>query len=87
MVLDQNSGTTANRLGLGAEEAGRADEFFQFCRRDSGKILGRSATLEESWGDLVDPVIRALGGKDGGDEELKRAGVVQLAMSVRVGLF
>ena len=87
VVLDQSSGTTANRLGLGAEEAGRADQALEFRGGDFRKVLGRPAAGKEGGGDFVDPFVGALGGKDRGHQELKRVGVVQLAMSVRVGLF
>ena len=71
VILDQAGGTTADGFGLGAEEAGRANEAFQFGRGDFGKVFGCSAALKKRRGDLVDPFIRALGGEDGGDEELE----------------
>ena len=87
VILDQAGGTTADGFGLGAEEAGRANEAFQFGRGDFGKVFGCSAALKKRRGDLVDPFIRALGREDRGHEKLKRVGVIQLAVGGGVGAF
>ena len=49
-------------------------------------MLGRGAALEKGGCDFVDPVIRALGGEDRGDEELEGILVVKFAMGVGVRL-
>ena len=48
VILDQAGGTTADGFGLGAEEAGRADEAFELGGRDFSKMLGRGAALERA---------------------------------------
>ena len=87
VIFDQGGGAPADGFRLGAEEAGRADEAFELGGGNVGKMLGRGAALEKGGRDFVDPVIRALGGEDGGDEELEGILVVEFAMGVRVGLF
>lgn len=87
VVFHQSSGTTTDGLGFGAEEAGRADQALEFRGWDFRKVLGRPAADKEGGGDFVDPFVGALGGKDRGHQELKRVGVVQLAVGGRVGLF
>ena len=87
VILDQGGGAAADRFGLGAEESGGADEAFELGGRDLSKMLGRGAALEKGGCDFVDPVIRALGREDGGDEELEGILVVEFAMGGRVGAF
>ena len=87
VVLDQGGGAAADGFGLGAEEAGGADEVLQHGQGNFGKVPGRPAAGKEGGGDLIDPCIGALGGEDGGDEELERVGMIQLAMGGGVGAF
>ena len=47
--------------------------------------MGGAATGKKGRGYLVDPGIGALGGKNGGEEELERVGVMKFAVSVGVG--
>ena len=86
VVFDQGGGAAADGFGLGAEESGGADEAFELGGRDFSKMLGRGAALEKGGCDFVDPVIRALGGEDRGDEELEGILVVKFAMGVGVRL-
>jgi len=44
----------------------------QRARRRLGKIARRGIFFEEGFGDQVDPFVGALGGEDGGDEQLER---------------
>lgn len=76
VILDQGSGTAANRFGFGAVKAGGAYDRFKFSRGNFRKIPGCFASLEKGRGHLVDPRIGALGGKNGRDEELQWVGVV-----------
>jgi hypothetical protein len=80
MILDQGGGTSADGFRLGAEKPGRANQALQLGGWNPGKVLGGAATGKESGRNLIDPLIGALGGQNGGDEELERVGVVQLAV-------
>ena len=87
MVFDQAGGTATDGFGLGAKKPGGADETLQFRIGDFGKVVGRPASGKEGRGNLVDPLIGALGGEDRGDKQLQRVGVMKFAVSVGVGLF
>ena len=86
VIFDQGGGAAADGFGLGAEESGGADEAFELGGRDFGKMLSCGAALEKGGRDFIDPVIRALGGEDRGNEELEGILVVEFAMGGRVGL-
>lgn len=77
-------GGGADVAGFVAEESGGVDEGFELFLRDGGKGLGGGAADEEGGGDHVDPLVRALRGEDGGDEELERVGEGEFA--VRIGV-
>jgi len=72
-------------LGLVAEEAGGADEVFDILLLCGGKRSGVRVFFEERGRHHVDAHVGALRGQNGGNEELERAVVVQLAMGVGVG--
>ncbi len=68
---------------LGPKEACRADQYL-----DVGQICGRQCrgvrkAGEERRGRQVDPFVRALGGKNGGSDQLKRTGVVERTQLLR----
>ncbi len=67
-----------------AIETGGADEGLEVLLRNGGVIGCGAATLEEVLGDEVDALVGALRGEDGGDEELERVRVVELAMGIGV---
>jgi hypothetical protein len=46
---------------------------------------GVGAASKKSRGDLIHPLIGALGRKNGGDEEFERSGEVKRAVSVGIG--
>jgi len=87
VIFDQGGGTAADRSGLRAKKTRGADQILKICSGKFGEVTGGVAAGKKCGSDLVDPFIRALGGKNGGDEELERVGVVQFAMSVRVSFF
>jgi hypothetical protein len=74
------------RIGLVAEEPGGPDQLLQL--RPVGARVGRGGRVarEELRGDLVDPLVGALGREDRGDGQLQRSLVVQLAVRVGVRL-
>ena len=84
-VLGQEGGTHgADVFCLTAIEARGADEGFEIFLRNGGVIGCGAATLEQVLCDEIDALIGALCRKDGGDEEIKRVRVVELAVSIRV---
>ena len=86
VIFDQGGGTAADRSGLGTKKTRGADQILKICSGNFGKVTGGVAAGEKSRGDLVDPLIGALRGKNGGDQELKGVGVLQLAMGIGVCL-
>jgi len=76
-TLHQLGTALADESGLVPIIAGWSDEGFQFGRIRLSEILSRTVTGEQSRRDLIDPLIRALGGENGGDEQLQRVVVTQ----------
>ena len=84
-VSGQEGGTHgADIFRLVAVEAGGADEGLEFLLRNLSVVGCGAAALEEVFGNDVDPLVGALGGEDGGDEEFERIRVVELAVGVGV---
>jgi hypothetical protein len=83
---DQGCGQLEQGLGLGPEEAERADDALQVLarRRCHRRRVGIGG--EQSGTHGVDPAVGRLGTEDGDDEELERVVEVQLAARVGVGL-
>jgi hypothetical protein len=77
----------ADGFGLVAEEAGGLYELFDVFLGGFGEGLGRGVLFEEGGGDEVDADVGALGGEDGGDEELEGIFVVEGTLGVGVVLF
>ncbi len=71
-------------FGFVAVKAGGADDGLEFLLRNLSVVGCGTAALEEVFGDDVDPLIGALGGEDGGDEEFERIRVIELAVGVGV---
>jgi len=76
--------TPNNTLGLVMVKPGGPNIFFESPEVRFGKITGLAVFLEKARGHLIYPLICALGGQDGGDEELERVTVVQGNSGVRV---
>ena len=78
-----------DRARLLAIEAGRTHDGLDFGRIRVGQALRRSVLVEEHLGDLVHLLVGALGGEDGGDQQLEGRLVAQRhagAEEVRVAL-
>ena len=75
--VQQLGGGFANGAGLAAEEAGLANDFFNFELGGRGQGLGGGVAAEEFGRDPVHGDIGGLGRQDDGDEELERVAVVQ----------
>lgn len=63
--------------GFGPEEPGGVDDLLHFIGIRRGQRWGIGIPCEENRRHHVDPLVRALGGEDGGDEKLKWAGMVK----------
>ncbi len=63
----------------------RRRSLLQGAGRGGGVVGGGAVLAEEVGGDAVDERVGALGGEDRGDEELQRAGVVELARRSGIG--
>src|ERR1017187_1821389 len=72
--------TIADGAGLVAEEAGAANQGFEFRWRRGGEVGGGAITLEKRGGDDVYACVGALGTEDRGDEQLERVFVTQGAV-------
>ena len=74
----------AERAGLVVEEAGGADQLLHLLHAGIPERRGIGKAREESRRHLVHPLVRALRGEDGRDEELERIVVTERAG--RVGI-
>ena len=72
-LFHQNTGSIDDISGFGAVIAAGMDHFFQFGGLERGKILRTGMGFEKFRSDLVHHLVRALGGKDGRDQELERS--------------
>jgi hypothetical protein len=86
VTLDEFAATILNVLRLAAEKSGRLDELLQFRARRVREIFRGAIFFEQLRRDEVDALVRALRGKDHGDEQLERVRVSQLAVRVRISL-
>ncbi len=84
-IGDEFAGRALERFCLVAEEAGGADEGFELGECGPGHGGGSGESAEEFRSDHVDAHVRALGGEDGGDEELEGRGVMERALDFGVG--
>lgn len=86
VVVDEFAAGGLDVLRLRAVEADAANVFSEFGGAGVRVIGSGLVFLEEFFGDDVHLFIGALGGKDGGDEEFQRVGVVQLAIGIGIDL-
>ena len=77
--------TSPDVLRLVAEKAGGFDGLLQPGKRRIRVIRRRTVFFEQLLRDNVDTFVGALRGKDGGDEQFERVGVIQLAMRFGIG--
>ena len=84
--LDQRGAELEQGLGLGAEEAERADDLLEVVAVGPGHRGGVGVGREQGRADGVDPLVGGLGAQHGDDEELERVVEVELAPRVGVGL-
>ena len=82
---DDFAGGTLNGFGLVVEEAGGADEGFEFGEGCLGHGGWGGEAAEERRGDHVDTDVGALGGEDGGDQKLPGGAVGEGALGGGIG--
>jgi len=87
MIGNKGGSAGAKRTGLGTIEPGGVDHFLQFSLRNGGESGGIRTAGKESRGNLVHPLIGALGRKNGSDKKFERSGEVKRAVGVRIGAF
>ena len=87
VILDKGLRHAEQILGLGAKEAGRADDRLKFARLNFGKGLGIGTSREKRGSDHIYALIGALRGEDGGDEELERMMKIEAATGVGIKPF
>ena len=78
-ALDQRLGHPQQAAGLGPEEPAGVDQLLDGSRLGTGQRHRGRIGGEHRRGDLVDGLVRALGGQDGGDQQLERVFVIELA--------
>ena len=84
--LDQRGAELEQGLGLGAEEAERADDLLEVVALGPGHRGGVGVGGEQRGADGVDPLVGGLGAQHGDDEELEGVVEVELAPGVGIGL-
>jgi len=84
--LDELAAAVLDVLRLAAEKSGGLDELLQLRARRIREIRRRAVFFEQLRRDEVDALVRALGGKNDGDEQLERVCVIQFAMRVGISL-
>jgi hypothetical protein len=84
--LDELSTKVDQRVRLVPEEPGGPDHLLQRGPVRSGVVGGGRVPEEQLGSHLVDPLVGALRGEDGGHGQLQRPGVVELAVGVGVRL-
>lgn len=82
MVGHQTFGHGDQVLGLRLVETGGMDDFFEFRWFGNSQGGGIRIAGEQAWSDHIHAFIRALGGEDGGDDQLKQVAVFECATAV-----
>jgi len=86
VLLDQHLAAADDAFGLVSVEAGGADRLLQLGRIGVREIVRGAVLLEQVFRDLIDALVGALRGQDGGDQELKWVLEVERHAGVGVGL-
>ena len=86
MFFDQILCHGAKILRFTSIESGRFDRELQLLLADRRKFVGGRVFGEKISGHDVDSFIRALSGKNRGDQQLERRLEIQLAMCARINL-
>jgi len=86
VALDEFAAAVLDVLRLAAEKSGGLDELLQFGARRVREIFCAAIFFEQIRRDDIDALVRALRGKDHGDEQLERVRISQLAVRVGISL-
>jgi hypothetical protein len=84
MLFQQDFGTRHNIPGFGMIEAAGMDILLHLGDIGYGEIFQSGIAGKEGRGDLIDTLIRTLGGKTDGKEELVGFGIVEGTVGLRV---
>ena len=84
VFFDQRRAAGFDVLRLVSIEAGGLYLFFQVFDLSVRIIRGSAIVFEQLGSNDVYTFVRALSGKDGGDEQFERVGKIQLAMRIRI---
>ncbi len=84
MLFQQNFGTLHNIPGFGMIEAAGMNILLHLGDVSGCKVFQGGIAGEESRGDLIDALIRTLGGKANREEELVGFGIIEGAVSLRI---
>ena len=85
MLRHQGSGTGAKRSRFGSIKSSRVDDLLQLFLGNRRQGSGIGTAGKEGRGDLIHPLISALGRENGGHEKLKRGGEMQRAVGIGIG--
>ena len=84
MVGYQGGGAGTKRSRFGSIKSSRVDDLLQLFLGNRGQGGGIWTAGKEGRGDLIHPLISALGRENGGDEKLKWGGEMQRAVGVGI---
>jgi hypothetical protein len=73
-------------VGLGVKKPGRTNQFLKLSLISGREIDRLRIPDEQCRSDLIDLLVRALGRKNGGHQQLKRVGVIELTLGVGIQL-
>jgi len=82
---DEFAAARPDVLRLVPKKTRRLDSLFQFGKRRIRIIRRRTVFFEQLSGDNIDAFVGALRGKNRGDEQFERVGVIQLAVRPGIG--
>ncbi len=82
--LAQRLGEADHVVGLGAVEAGGAQDALHLRAVGTGEVGGGGVAREQARRDRVHPLVRGLRGEHGGDQQLQ--GVLEVQLAVGVGV-
>jgi hypothetical protein len=87
VLFDERVAACLYTFSFVAKKPGGLDGLLKY-RGIGLRIIGRRAKFLEQVGrDKVHPLVGALGGKDSGNEQLQRIGMVQLTVRIRISFF
>ena len=86
VIRHQRLRAAGDALRLRAEEPRRPNDLLDLGQLRRREVFRGGITGEERGRHRVHPLVRALGGEDGGDQEFERVAVVEFAIGVGIDL-